>query len=66
MDKSISIIESLCVRLWTNQTYKTCSCYSLKMNCISGRAGPELLKLIGLYGVQQSIKATAFLYTVYS
>lgn len=44
MDKSISIIESLCINLWTKQTYKTCDDYSLKMNLISVRAGPELLE----------------------
>lgn len=66
MDKSISIIESLCINLWSKQTYKICGCYSSKMKSIPVRAGPELLKMIVLLSVWQSIRATAFLYTVYS
>jgi len=43
MDKSLSIIESLCINLRIKQTSKTFGFYSLKMNLISIRAGPELL-----------------------
>lgn len=61
MDKSL-VIESLCIILWTKQTYKSCGYYRLKMNLISVRGGPGLPRKITL-SVWDSLLGQQMLYS---